>query len=289
MITSPPLGSYQVSPDKFLASDNDGLRSLSVIEDKAGVNTSNILRLVRTPEGDGVAAVRHGRAVDMWRTNRKTTGLCYVDGRANADFVVVLRRGGLRWLICVKELADRATLGTQFATYSFVTSVLALYPGESSQITLPALKSLFTIPSKEQSENEFIVGIAEDLSILLVRADMNDLKLVSQEMLPLSDTPKKILPVDPMAWGSGHTWLDHDVLLSISSSGDLTFWTLEPKQTSWQGQSSNPYNGPIEIRETWKCTGSVKTGRGNFVKARCSSAKKTSLSKPRDFTPIGFD
>ena len=56
--------------------------------------------------------------------------------------------------------------------------------------------------------------------------------------------------------------MEHDVLLSVSEDGELAFWVPET-------------NG----KTGWRCTGKVRTGRTGFRKVRCSSAKKTALSK----------
>ena len=65
-----------------------------------------------------------------------------------------------------------------------------------------------------------------------------------------------------MAWGHSSDWMEHDVLLSVSEDGELAFWVPET-------------NGKMG----WRCTGKVRTGRTGFRKVRCSSAKKTALSK----------
>ena len=56
--------------------------------------------------------------------------------------------------------------------------------------------------------------------------------------------------------------MEHDVLLSVSEDGELAFWVPEA-------------NG----KTGWRCTRKVRTYRTGFRKVRCSSAKKTALSK----------
>jgi hypothetical protein len=112
---------------------------------------------------------------------------------------------------------------------------------------------------------------------------------------------KKIIQVDPMAWGRGWDewadyrktsitgspvltrsklkastdgardgqggWQDRDVLLSVTECGELAFWVPEAYTGS---------RGPGE-GTGWRCTGRVRTERTGFNRARCSSAKKTAL------------
>ena len=56
--------------------------------------------------------------------------------------------------------------------------------------------------------------------------------------------------------------MEHDVLLSVSEDGELAFWVPETNR-----------------KIGWRCTGKVRTYRTGFRKVRCSSAKKTALSK----------
>ena len=65
-----------------------------------------------------------------------------------------------------------------------------------------------------------------------------------------------------MAWSSNQgTASERDVLLSLSSTGELEFWVPEDN-----------------VAQPWRRTGKVRTGRIGLRKARCSSAKKTALS-----------
>lgn len=110
---------------------------------------------------------------------------------------------------------------------------------------------------------EHILGVTVEFEIVQLKATaFPSLTIIGRHKLPLSYTPRFILPVDPMAWGHVQDWASHDNLLSISEDGELAFWVPE----------GNPENG-------WKCSGKVRTGRSGFRKVRCSSAKKTVLSK----------
>lgn len=113
------------------------------------------------------------------------------------------------------------------------------------------------------SAYEFILGVTSDFMIIQLQVtNAPSLTILSQQRLPLPYTPRFILPVDPMAWGHTGGWTDHDVLISISEGGEIVFWVPE----------ANAENG-------WKLTRKVRTGRTGFRKVRCSSAKKTAMSK----------
>lgn len=128
-------------------------------------------------------------------------------------------------------------------------------------IVIPDLESLFTMPSP--SSYEFIFGVTADFAIIQFEAtNAPSLTVLSQQRLSLPYTPKFILPVDPMAWGHTRDWAGHDVLLSISEGGEIAFWVPE-----------------ANIVDGWRCTRKVRTERTGFRKVRCSSAKKTVLSK----------
>lgn len=122
---------------------------------------------------------------------------------------------------------------------------------------------------------------------------------------------KKIIPVDPMAWGWGWDewddyrkssitgspiltrsrsrfsgsgvrngrggWEEHDVLLSVSECGELAFWVPEAYASSSGGDKRVNGNGLRSAANGWRCTGRVRTERKGFNRARCSSAKKTAL------------
>ena len=146
-------------------------------------------------------------------------------------------------------------------TYTKDDGILTLHSSPPQSLTISDLDSLFTLPSP--SGYEHVLGIASDFTIVQLQAtDTSGLVIQSQHRLPLSYTPRFILPVDPMAWGHSRDWMEHDVLLSVSEDGELAFWVPET-------------NGKIG----WRCTGKVRTYRTGFRKVRCSSAKKTALSK----------
>lgn len=151
--------------------------------------------------------------------------------------------------------------GLQFATYSKASGEITFHSSPPQIVTIPNLESLFTMPSP--THYEYIIGVTADFTIVLLEVtDVPSISILGQHKLPLPYTPKFILPVDPMAWGYAGDWNDHDTLLSISEEGEICFWAL--------GVKSN---------EGWICTRKVRTGKTGFRKVRCSSAKKTALSK----------
>jgi hypothetical protein len=146
-------------------------------------------------------------------------------------------------------------------TYTKDDGILTLHSSPPQTLPISHLDSLFTLPSP--SGYEHIIGIASDFTIVQLQAmDTLGLVIQGQHRLPLSYTPRFIIPVDPMAWGHSRDWMEHDVLLSVSGDGELAFWVPET-------------NG----KKGWRCTGKVRTCRTGFRKVRCSSAKKTALSK----------
>jgi len=148
--------------------------------------------------------------------------------------------------------------------------MLTLHTEPKQTLELPRLTSLFTIPT--QYQHETIIGITADQSVVQICVVDEQLSLVSVDALPSPSPPQKVVAVDPMAWGSGHAWTVHDVLLSVSTSGDITFWV--PDESKHRHSSMD-----LETKEAaWVQTGSVKSSKDNIIKVRCSSAKKTALS-----------
>ena len=158
-------------------------------------------------------------------------------------------------------ISNAINTGRNFAVYSKDEGTLTLHATESHAIPIPLLTSLFSLPS--QSRHEDIFAITTDFRIIQIHiTEKQRLYVHSSSTLPLSRPPQKILPVDPMCWSSNPTpLLDRDVLLSLSSTGELQFWVPEESAA-----------------EKWRCTGKVRTRRLGMRKARCSSAKKTALS-----------
>jgi rabconnectin-3a len=139
-------------------------------------------------------------------------------------------------------------------------------------LAVPALSSLFSLPPSPS--HTLLIGITEDSSIVQIHipsgsATLSSPVLYSNTSLPLPAPPRFILPVDSMAWGSHAPSTQHDVLVSISTEGELAFWIPVP-ETSTTLESD---------RGKWQCTGLVHTSRKDIRMARCSSAKKTVLGR----------
>ncbi|KAG2150167.1 RAVE protein 1 C terminal-domain-containing protein [Suillus cothurnatus] len=242
MVTSAPLTTFKVSPLAFFDGQSAGLHLNAKGLNRLPREESKIRKLVRTPAGRGVAVVRADGG-EIWRVIKGGSQLARGRQWSNAGHVVVLDGGKL------------------LATYSSETSVLTLHSEPISTITVPSVTNLFSAPSK--TAHECIVGLTSDSSIVYIHIDTNpnpNLRLHSQNNLPLAQPPKLIIPVDPMSWSRDSSLEEHDTLLSISDDGELSFWIAE------EGTSSG-----------WRCTGKVKTGRKNFSLASCSSAKKSVL------------
>lgn len=162
-----------------------------------------------------------------------------------------------------------------------------MHTSPPTSITVPHLNSLFTTPSTDNHDS--ILGITADLAVAHVYLNVDaqnagdiskksqsvTLSLHSHRHLPLDDQPSLIQPVDPMAWGMKNQWVEHDALFSISESGELAFWVPEEGNVGVNG-----HKGASTSNDSgWRCTGRVKTGRKGIRKAKCSSAKKTALSR----------
>ncbi|KAJ3516450.1 hypothetical protein NLJ89_g1100 [Agrocybe chaxingu] len=240
LITSPPLMSINLSPLSFFDARSDGLKTNATFLERIAEEKSEIIRFIRTPEGSGVGALRM-QGGEIWTIAERGTKVVRGPSWDRADFVVVLAHG------------------KQFVTYTKDDGVAILHSSPPQMLQIPHLESLFTMPS--EFGYEYVIGITADFEIIQIKVTgAPSMLVISQNRLPLSYTPRFILPVDPMAWGGTGTWANRDLILSISESGELAFWVHE----------GNMENG-------WRCSGKVRTGRSGFRKVRCSSAKKTAL------------
>lgn len=286
LITSPPLTSYILTPSLFFDSRENGLRLnaysdevLYADEEKLGVEQRRIVRFVRTSDGEGLGALRMAGAAESWRVGpggRELRGKRRWKLGADVDFVVVLERGGLfmTWLELIRTVDHPyIRLGKHTVTYSSATQLLTFHDASPVFISVPPLISLFSAPAVVQIPGVTqLIGITEDRSIALIDLilpahtdDVPTIKLREITSLPLASPCIAILPVDPMTWGDPGSPeaepSEHDVLLSVSQDGELSFWI--------------PGNGGQKV--SWRCTGVVKTGRTTFSLAQCSAAKKTVL------------
>lgn len=105
LITSPPLASYVLDPALFLESQEEGLQlsargdeSPYVDEEILGVEQRQIVRFMRTSDGEGLGVLRMAGAVESWTVG--PGGRELRDKRKwslgdSVDHVVVLERGEL--------------------------------------------------------------------------------------------------------------------------------------------------------------------------------------------------
>ncbi|KAG8219687.1 RAVE protein 1 C terminal-domain-containing protein [Butyriboletus roseoflavus] len=242
LVTSPPLRTHNISATTLLNGRADSLQLVAAGPERMPLEESKILRFVRTPAGRGVAVVRADGG-ETWMETEGGHNLARLDSWPSADQVVVLDGGKL------------------VATYSSDNAMLTLHSTPPSTLRLPRVSHLFSTPSR--GEHESIVALTEDKFIFHIHVSGSPhptLMLHSHNRLPLSQAPKRLIAVDPMAWSKTSTLEEHDNLLSVSDDGELCFWTLE------HGKKTE-----------WRCTGRVRTGRSGFGMVSCSSAKKSVL------------
>ncbi|KAF9527801.1 RAVE protein 1 C terminal-domain-containing protein [Crepidotus variabilis] len=259
LVTTPPLMSMDLSPLSFFDARSDGLKIHSAGPERIQEEESEIIRFIRTPEGKGVGALR-AIGGEVWKVTERGKKIVRSSAWDKADFVVVLDYGMSIFTHFLIRLLMKP-IGRQFLTYTKEDSLVKLHSKPPQTLSIPNLESLFTMPS--HTGYEHILGVTSDFTIVQLKATSEpspSLTLIHSHKLPLSYTPRFILPVDPMAWGKAHDWTTHDVLLSISEEGVIAFWVPEAKG-----------------RDGWKKTSEVRTGRKGFRKVRCSSAKKTAL------------
>ncbi|KAI0756586.1 RAVE protein 1 C terminal-domain-containing protein [Daedaleopsis nitida] len=288
LLTSPPLASYELSVLSFFDAQADGLKRVASGSEHTHTNApggedsrAEVVRYVRTPNGEGVGAIRADGCGEVWTFDWSKTGALVRTGKWTAE-----EAGHVDHFVVIDA-------GRYFATYVSSTGILTLHTSPSASLHIPGLTLLFVLSAPHSMPVRTLVGVTSTHTILLISATLSDpspsLTLLSEVSLPLPSPPKLILPVDPMAWveqnGSGSTQAaqDHDVLLSVSEEGELAFWVpengLAPQAASANGKS-RASNGVCGQDEVWKCTGKVRTGRKGLSMARCSSAKKSALVVP---------
>jgi hypothetical protein len=262
-VTSSPLVTFDLSPIAFFDAQPEGLRKGVQDIERASEEESEIVRFVRTPEGNGVGVLRASGGGEAWRIVEGGSSLVRSGAWVAADHVVVLDGGwhsSERSSVFFFLATERICLtGRNFATYAASSGLLTLHSTPPTSISLPSITSLFSMPSK--CGHESIIGITPEFSIVHIYViNSNTLTWHSHNSLPLPSPPNMILPADPMARGLGNSFHEDDVLLSVSELGELAFWVPE--------MGSKP---------EWRCLGNVRTGRKAIRMARCSSAKKSAL------------
>lgn len=101
LITSPPITSYVLEPLAFFDARSEGLRYITTGEDKRphamAVNNDiqrDIVRFVRTPNGEGLGVLRTDGSVETWTISSNGRGeLCrslQPNDKETVDQIVVL-------------------------------------------------------------------------------------------------------------------------------------------------------------------------------------------------------
>ncbi|GBE78251.1 hypothetical protein SCP_0111340 [Sparassis crispa] len=278
LVTAAPLASYTLSPLPFFDARADGLRLLArAVEEETGAQTlREIVRFVRTPEGEGVGV--------LWEDG---SGRTWAVGTGGKEKGMSLVRRGI-WKADAFGSADQLVVldsGRSFVTYASSTNLLTLHTLDDAPATLtvPPLLSLFSLFSP--GSNFALIGITPSHEVLLFT--LVPLSLYSRRVLPLgiNTSLKVILPVDPMAWSGPYARAasteEHDVLLSVSVDGELAFWVPGEEVTGMVSVAAvNGVRNGKDKGNGWRCTGRVKTGRRGLSMAGCSSAKKSVLIVP---------
>jgi hypothetical protein len=86
--------SIDLSPLPFFEAQSDGLKVNSTVLEHIEEGYSEIIRFIRTPEGNGVGAVRM-KGGESWRTKKRGRMIVKSGAWDTADFVVVLDYGEL--------------------------------------------------------------------------------------------------------------------------------------------------------------------------------------------------
>ncbi|KAI0830734.1 WD repeat-containing protein [Trametes gibbosa] len=290
LVTAPPLKSYELAILAFFDACADGLRLQASGAEHADADAredsrAEVVRFMRTPNGEGVGALRSDGCGEVWNFDWAKTGR--------------LERKG-QWV---------ASQGAERVDHFVVLDagiLLTLHTTPPATLHAPSIASIFALsPASHASLYRTLIGITASYTIVAISATISgpspSLVMLSESLLPLPTSPKMILPVDPMAWvgqyGTGTRGVAqvHDVLLSVSGEGELAFWVPEsglgyhpPPKGEVNGLSgtSEQKRGREGHTVSWKCTGMVRTGRTGFSMARCSSAKKSVLVVP---TPEGAE
>ncbi|KAI0721213.1 RAVE protein 1 C terminal-domain-containing protein [Cerioporus squamosus] len=267
LLTSPPLASYELAILPFFDAGAGSLTHVASgsvhthIDAPGGEDPrAEIVRYVRTPNGEGVGAIRADGCGEVWTLDWAKTGRLIRTGKWTTEDA-----GHVDHFVVIDA-------GRYFATYSSTTGLLTLHTTPIATLPIPSLSLLFVLSAPHSDPVRTLVGVTSTQTVLLISATLfptPSLALLSEQGLPLSSPPKMILPVDPMAWvgqlGSGTrgTSQEHDVLLSVSDDGELAFWVPGDdsgnRSKTLNGHSADVLDGATG--STWTCTGKVRTGR----------------------------
>ena len=99
---SSPLMTFNLSPLSFFDAQSDGLRLSAMALERVPEEESDIIRLVRTPDGRGIGVMRADGGGEAWRVVEHGSRMVRSDRWKSADHVVVLE-GGKVSLTCSSD------------------------------------------------------------------------------------------------------------------------------------------------------------------------------------------
>ncbi len=250
LITSSPLASYNLDVLSFFNELPDGMHLTAKWEEDVALE-SKIERLIRTPDGNSVAVLRHGSA-DIYSSSRREPRLRYLGSWSAFEHIAVIDSG------------------QKVILYSKDSESLMMQPSSSLvAVQVPRIASLFCIMS--EGTTAILIAITSDHSVVRIRVSQSagnasTMAVQSVTTLPLDSPPQIILPLCSTPWNDSlEEGRECNTLLSISSNGTLAFWV------------------PVEEKNRdskWTCTSQVRTGRTEPpIIARCNSARKTALGR----------
>lgn len=259
--------------------------------------------LNRTPNGRGLLAVgTHGEHT-VWTTaaGHAAGSKSLLSGRAQWQEARPAEKAGCTSLFAGgRGFASSNELGVQLRHIDHdgtVTDGIELpdFHSEDRVISILALSDVDDgiSSSERRSQQTCVVAACDDGTVYTWSVEGAGLrtiedrfvpscKLISRIRLPWKEAkaelvsaanPAYILPVDPMGWHASTVDWDkgkplQDMLLLITTAGDLTFWRPSARTGSHRAMGSE-----------WNMTGRVHSGRTSIINARCSARRKTALGE----------
>ncbi|EGO30925.1 hypothetical protein SERLADRAFT_432587 [Serpula lacrymans var. lacrymans S7.9] len=208
LVTSPPLSTHDLSVAPFIDGKSDALRSRARGIEKISQDEAKIVRLVRTPSGNGVGVVRSEEGVQL----KFFVGNLYAT-YSSQDTTLTLH--------------SHPIVTLSIPPVNFLFSL----PYDHSQEYIIAITTDFDI-----------------IRIRVTLIPHFSLMLQSRNSLPLPQLPLLLLPVDPMAWSGDQLREEHDVLLSVSDEGRLEFWVPEEGTSLGWRSSGSVKTGRRKVR-----------------------------------------
>lgn len=121
LVTSTPLMTFHMSPLAFFDAQSHGLQFLSGFPHRTAEEESAIIRLVRTPEGQGVGVLRANGTGEAYTVAKRGTELKQTGRWTESDFAVALWKGEAR-LACItnNELTSGEVIAGQHTSAKVV-------------------------------------------------------------------------------------------------------------------------------------------------------------------------